>query len=272
MSVSVIIPTYKPQEYLFNCLDSLCLQTLNKDQFEVIIVLNGPKNPYFDLIDSYIQTHFDIINIRTLYSDIPGVSNARNKGIDEALSKYITFIDDDDVVSKTFLEELLAKAHEDCLVISNVYGIDDTTGKAYEYLLSKEYKKIARIETPSFFTARRLLSPVWCKIIPQKVINGDRFPTDFALGEDSLFMFNISRRIKDIRITSPDAVYYVRHRNGSASRRHYSYWFRILLAFRTTFRYFFIYIRTPFSYNFPFFMTRIAATLRKLARKAYETE
>ena len=53
--ISVIIPTYTPKEYLWECLDCLEQQTLNKDSYEVLIVLNGTKEPYFSLIKERIK-------------------------------------------------------------------------------------------------------------------------------------------------------------------------------------------------------------------------
>ena len=44
--ISVIIPTYLPKDYLWECMDSLENQTLSKDEFEVILVLNGEREPY----------------------------------------------------------------------------------------------------------------------------------------------------------------------------------------------------------------------------------
>ncbi|MFR2976561.1 MAG: glycosyltransferase family 2 protein [Segatella copri] len=48
--ISVIIPTYAPKDYLWECLGSLENQTLSKDEFEVILVLNGEREPYESLI------------------------------------------------------------------------------------------------------------------------------------------------------------------------------------------------------------------------------
>ena len=46
MKISVIIPTYKPQAYLWKCLDSMVAQTFPKEEFEVILVLNGCSEPW----------------------------------------------------------------------------------------------------------------------------------------------------------------------------------------------------------------------------------
>ena len=54
MQISVIIPTYKPQEYIFECLDSLQKQTMDTSLWEIILVLNGCKNPWLEKIQQYI--------------------------------------------------------------------------------------------------------------------------------------------------------------------------------------------------------------------------
>ena len=58
--LTVIIPTYIPKDYLWDCLDSIEKQSLDKDKFQVIIVLNGEKEPYWSKI-IYIQLHFAIL-------------------------------------------------------------------------------------------------------------------------------------------------------------------------------------------------------------------
>ena len=56
--ISVIIPTYKPSEYLKECLHSLRRQTLSANCFEIIIILNGCNEPFFSEIKEYIETDY----------------------------------------------------------------------------------------------------------------------------------------------------------------------------------------------------------------------
>lgn len=55
MRISVIIPSFKPQEYIYECLESLINQTLNPYEFETLPVINGCKEPYFEQIQKYIK-------------------------------------------------------------------------------------------------------------------------------------------------------------------------------------------------------------------------
>lgn len=106
MKISVIIPTYKPQDYLWECLDSLVAQTFPKEDFEVILVLNGCHEPWNSTIREYIDTRMQGMNVNYMHTNQGGVSNARNIALDKVKGEYITFIDDDDLISPTYLEVL----------------------------------------------------------------------------------------------------------------------------------------------------------------------
>ena len=54
MKISVIIPTYSPREYLWECLDSLCGQSFFRWDFEILLILNGTREPYYSFINEYI--------------------------------------------------------------------------------------------------------------------------------------------------------------------------------------------------------------------------
>ena len=102
MNISVIIPSFKPQEYLYTCLKSLEQQVFEKSDFEVVVVLNGCKEPFYSRIRSFIQK--SMLNVNLIQTDEAGVSNARNIALDCVKGKYVTFLDDDDLIEPTFLE------------------------------------------------------------------------------------------------------------------------------------------------------------------------
>ena len=84
MKISVIIPTYKPQAYLWECLDSLVAQTFSKEDFEVVLVLNGCTEPWKSQIQEYIDAKMKGMNVKFIHTEQGGVSNARNMGLDAA--------------------------------------------------------------------------------------------------------------------------------------------------------------------------------------------
>lgn len=125
MQISVIIPTYKPQAYIYECLGSLAAQTIDKSLFEVIVILNGCCEPYYLQLQEFIASEMPGVNVNLLQTDTPGVSNARNVGLDVVCGQYVTFIDDDDYVSPAYLEQLYAKAAPDTISLCYPYAFND---------------------------------------------------------------------------------------------------------------------------------------------------
>ena len=124
MKISVIIPTYKPQSYLWECLDSICCQTFPHTDFEVVLVLNGCNEPFNSQIKEYKKQH-QSIQWNYIQTSQDGVSNARNLALDNARGNFVTFVDDDDYVSPSFLQELYDAADEHTVSLAYPYAFDD---------------------------------------------------------------------------------------------------------------------------------------------------
>ena len=249
--VSIIVPTYKPQAYLYDCLFSLSKQTCDHFSFEVIIVLNGPKRPYYELISKYLD-ELNNINSKLEYCSEPGVSNARNMGLDIAKGKYIGFLDDDDIISPNYLDSLLKIIEPNCIACSNVKTFETTIDNLGSDYLSISYNKCKSLVKKTLLNSRSFLSVSWAKLIPVNVINGRTFDTKFKIGEDSLFMFSISNRIKTIKLSSPNTIYYRRIRANSAFRKNNSFFFELKNTIGLMISFFKIFIKSPMKYNFFF--------------------
>lgn len=265
MDISVIIPTYQPGEYIWQCLDSLLRQSLSHERYEVIIVLNGCNEPYNSRLSTYISGNKGQMSLTLVQTDQAGVSNARNIGIDMSKGKYIVFIDDDDWVSDNYLENLFDTVCDDCIAVANVCNIDEKTGLQLSDYLSKAYRKNADVGKATLLTGRSFLSCSPCKIIPRQVIADRRFNTRFSQSEDALFMASISKNIKGILLCSPDTIYYRRTREGSV--RHTRSRLRAVKdTVVTAVEFLRIYVSDTEHYNFPFFMTRILGLVKNFFR------
>ncbi len=99
--ISVIVPVYNSEKYLFKCLESLRKQTF-KD-IEVVLVNDGSVDKSLDICKyfSKIDERFVVYNTQNM-----GVSHARNFGISKSNSQLINFVDSDDYVEENILEEL----------------------------------------------------------------------------------------------------------------------------------------------------------------------
>lgn len=260
MDISVIIPSYKPQDYLFECLNSLFRQTIPHNIFEVIIILNGCKDPYYSLIKERISL-FKEFNVSILQTDISGVSNARNIGIDYANGKYITFIDDDDLVSPTYLEDLLVVSSPTCVGCANSYAfVDDITEKRDNFM-SRAFER-CKNKPYSIYSYRQFLSPPVIKLIHRDIIGKTRFPITLKKSEDSVFCLQLAPKIKKMALAANSAIYYQRIREGSAMRTKNSIMNEFLQLVKLELEYIKVYIRNPFSYNVLFFLSRMFAGCR----------
>ncbi len=258
MKISVIIPTYKPQEYLWECLLSLTEQTLPSNEFEIILILNGCNEPYKSEIEQYITNKLYNVNVNLIHTDIGSVSNARNIGIDNAQGEYITFVDDDDILSSNYLENLLKVSSPSCIGCTNSYGFIKDVNKVCTNFITRYYQ-ICSTKTFNLYQYRKFLSAPWAKLIHKNIIKNNRFPLDLKKSEDSLFCMRISPNIRDMKLASADTIYYQRIRNESAMRAKQSVGKILKEHLYIEWKYICEWCKHPFDYNFLFVLSRLVA-------------
>ncbi len=127
--VSVIIPVYNSKKYLKPCLDSIAAQSY--PDREIIIIDDGSTDGSADICRAFAN---DNPATKVIHRPNGGLSCARNTGLDYAQGDYITFIDADDIISATYLQELMDAAKDTRADI--VAGLMvEFTGKAPEALV-----------------------------------------------------------------------------------------------------------------------------------------
>lgn len=258
--VSVIIPSYKPEKYLWECLDAINKQDLDKSLYEVIIVLNGCKEPYESRINKHIEGFEG--SWRLIQLDDGGVSNARNIGIDNAEGEFIAFIDDDDYVSDSYLKSLLKVSSIDTVGLARPLAFKDDTREIVPYALTKEFDLKSKRGVCPFYFPKRLFAGPCMKLIHRDVLGEKRFDVRFKNSEDSLYMFSISCNIKKAAFTVPDAVYYRRYRDGSAITTKRSFWNKVSNANRIMWEETKLFWGHFPRYNFLFYSTRLLGAIR----------
>lgn len=86
MKVSVIIPVYNVEKYLFRCVKSVIDQTY--ENIEIILIDDGSEDNSGKLCDNYVQLDN---RIKVIHQQNGGLSSARNKGIELATGDAICF-------------------------------------------------------------------------------------------------------------------------------------------------------------------------------------
>lgn len=122
--VSVIIPVYKVEKYLNQCVDSVIDQKL--DDIEIILVDDGSPDGCPQICDEYAEKHSFI---KVIHKPNGGLSSARNAGIQAAAGQYIIFMDSDDwwngeVSVHQMLTEVLQKPEVDMFLFTSLDYIE----------------------------------------------------------------------------------------------------------------------------------------------------
>ena len=97
--ISVIVPVYKVEEYLRECIDSILANTYKK--LEIILVDDGSPDESGKICDEYEKKDKRVF---VIHQENRGLVGARNTGLRAAHGEYISFIDSDDVISPAFFE------------------------------------------------------------------------------------------------------------------------------------------------------------------------
>lgn len=222
MLFSIIIPIHNIEQYILQCLESIEAQDF-KD-YEVILVINASTDNSANICVKWAKNKN---NVKILKTDIPGVSHARNIGIQEAKGDWIVFADGDDYLKNNALKVLSEGTKKNSKYILANYdsGNDKTTGRE-GFISSKQYQ-LALLDRPKYFGEIKeyisyspiVLDCVWGGSYNTKAIkdNNLRFDEDVAIGEDLIFNLNFSKYIDKIYCIDSSLFYY-RVNDKSVSR------------------------------------------------------
>ena len=124
--MSVIIPLYNAEKYIAECLDSVLAQTFQN--FEVIVVDDCSTDNSPAIVESYKEKFGGRLTLSHMESNTGSGAMPRNKGLYFSRGEYVAFVDNDDLITKTALEEMytLAKNYDaDVVYCEKHYKIND---------------------------------------------------------------------------------------------------------------------------------------------------
>ena len=103
--LSIIIPVYKVEAYVEQCLRSCVEQeTLSPDDYEIVVINDGTPDNSWPICERLAET---FPQIRLFTQPNSGVSVARNKGINEAQGDFVWFVDSDDWIEPGCLSKMM---------------------------------------------------------------------------------------------------------------------------------------------------------------------
>ena len=201
--ISIIVPVYKAEKYLNECIDSILAQTFT--DFELILVDDGSPDNCPALCDAAAAKDS---RIRVIHKPNGGVSTARNAGLDAARGNWIGFVDSDDVIDRTFYEKMYrtVKKYGTKLAVSNIFYIEeDGAVSAYKDLPIQD-----EVLTREECAHRVRLTPmahVTTKLYRREIFENIRFPAG-RLYEDAYILPDVLEEITEMACVAEPLYHY----------------------------------------------------------------
>jgi len=139
-NVSVIVATYNQAQYLGQALESLLMQTLPPEDFEVIVINDGSTDTTSEVLRKYSK------RITCIEQENQGLVKSCNVGLLHARGKYVVRIDSDDTVDRDLLyieKKTLDEDQEACCVYSDRYEVHDSEKQRVRVGMGNMYNLIA---------------------------------------------------------------------------------------------------------------------------------
>lgn len=207
--VSVIVPIYKAEKYLQNCISSIRRQTYM--QLEIILVDDGSPDDCGNICD---KNAAEDIRIKVIHKENEGLSSARNVGLDIARGEYIAFVDADDTIHPQFIEILLRLCLQyDCdiaqcdylAIAENSFKLPLNPQQSIVLLNNKDavHELCSGGESVKY-------TVVWNKIYKKSLFAGIRYPVG-RIHEDEFITYKVLWNTKKMAVTNQYLYYYLQH-------------------------------------------------------------
>lgn len=227
--VSIIVPVYNTEKYISECLHSVTQQSY--PHIEIIAVDDGSTDNSLSILNEISATDN---RLKVFSQRNQGVSAARNLALKKATGEYIMFVDADDWIDVSTIEECL-QAIGDADVCFFAY-IREFTNRSLpkplfpqtQIFTTEACKQLQRriigpigeeLANPGMLDS---LGTIWGKLYRKEILNGTEFIDLKVIGtaEDSLYNCNVFRKVKKA-IYLNKAFYHYRKFNSGAETKKY---------------------------------------------------
>ena len=152
-----------------------------------------------------------------------GVSNARNKGMELAESKFIAFVDADDLVLNDYIRKLVdAYICNDVDFVCGSYETKKSMGRVKQTQYKGRVLRGEKLNNALVDVMRNIAAAPWGKLFSTEIIRmyGVKFPENIPYGEDAIFLFDYFKHINAMAIF-PDVIYSYNYADVNSAARKY---------------------------------------------------
>ena len=213
--ISIVVPIYNVENYLRMCLDSIEQQTYSN--IEVLLINDGSPDSSGEICQEYVARDS---RFRYFEKENGGLSDARNYGIERSNGMYLTFVDSDDWLSLTYVEDLYQAAirNDADTVVSHYTIYNESDKNYYVHIWDDYYEKTCTgeelvLELPSLELNGYIYITSWGILFKKELFNNIRFPKGKVI-EDSRTNYKLFFRSNKVAYIHKE-IYY--HREGIES-------------------------------------------------------
>lgn len=225
--ITFVLPCYNVEKYVQQCLNSILICSLSKDEYEIICIDDCSPDNTSAILHSYANKYS---NIRVItHSENKGLGGARNTGIREARGKYIWFVDSDDFVECKELQGIIEipSSEELDVLAFNYRDVDEFGNNGTDRIIFDKTEKqngyyfVNSIFGDSFVNHSGY---VWRYIYRTEYLrNNSLYFPEHVFWEDTVFAPKSILCAKAI-LSIPNVCYnYRRHSNSISGRFHINY-------------------------------------------------
>ncbi len=227
MQLSIIVPVYNAEKYLPRCLDSITKQI--KNGVELILVDDGSQDKSGEICDVYAKKQ-EVV--RVCHQNNGGSAKARNKGMELARGRWITFVDADDDVADSFVDTILSHVEEGLDVVLFEYVQVDVAKE--EMSEEKGGCRYYDASCRDLFIRKNFLAgevleechfnmrSVWAKAFRHSLLTeqGIVFKPGVKIGEDMIFTLEVYVSFAKAKCV-PGVIYHYYFRNEDSITNRY---------------------------------------------------
>ena len=147
-----------------------------------------------------------------------GVSDTRNKGIQKATGKYITFIDSDDYIETNMIERLVSEFDEEIDMVIGGFRVATSAGIILNEVSPQEKRVLTKKEFyEDLLKEKEFIASFWGKMYKTNSIKKHKIDKKLKIAEDLDFLLKISNEIKKVKLI-PNTYYYYFANDSSVTR------------------------------------------------------
>lgn len=215
--ISIIVPIFNSEKYIERCVSSILSQSYKN--FELLLVDDGSTDGSGAICDNFSEIDN---RVQVYHNPNKGVSESRNFGLEIATGKWCCFIDSDDWVEPTYLNNFIWQGSLSPQLIIQSFIIHDYIYKKDHIVHLPDKVFYSPDETVRFLEESRNVHNglIWHRLFSKEIIDEYkiRFPKNVSFAEDGLFFLNYVKHVNTTVSTSLIGYHYIK-RPGSLTSK-----------------------------------------------------